>query len=109
MRMIEKDCDYRAAGKFAFFAGRDARMRSAVNASRFSDSQRVRAERVKLGLELVYSCSEVTIDNCKKWIRVKAHNARVRDAKSLRLLESDWAAQGIVKVLTDQGVIYRVA
>ena len=108
MRIAEKETDHQSAGKFAWFAGRDARMKSAVNASRFSNSQHIRAQRIKYALELVYSAEEITIDNCKKWIRVKVHKARVKDVKNLRLLESDWASEGIVKVNTNQGVIYRV-
>lgn len=108
MRMLEKETNYMPAGRFAWFAGRDARMKSLVNASRFTDTQHLLAQRVKLGLEMVYSCEEVTIDNCKKWIRVKVHKARVIDPQNLNLLESDWASKGVSKVVTDQGVIYRV-
>lgn len=107
--MKELDRDYKEAGKFAWFAARDARMRSAINASLFTNAQKVKAERVKLALELVYSCKEVTITNCKKWIRVKVHKGIVRDKKNLSILEQDWAMQGISKVHTNQGIIYHVA
>ena len=107
--MIEKDTEYKNAGNFAWFAARDASMKSAVNASLYSDSQKLKAERVKLALELVYSCEEVTITNCKKWIRVKVHKATVKDRKNLRLLETDWTAQGFTKVYTNQGIIYHVS
>lgn len=104
-----QETEYKSAGNFAWFAARDARMRSIANASLFTDQQKVRAERMKLALEMVYSCSQITITNCKKWIRVKVHQGRVRDRKNLALLEQDWAAQGIMKMLTKQGIIYRVA
>lgn len=84
-------------------------MRSLVNASLFTDAQKIKAERMKYALELVYSCKEVSITNCKKWIRVKVHNAVVRDRKQLQQLEQDWANQGITKINTGQGVIYHVA
>jgi hypothetical protein len=106
--MIVNETEHKSAGRFAFFAARDASLKSAVNASRFSDSQKLRAERMKLGLELVYSAEEVSITNCKKWIRVKVHKATVKDRKHLALLESDWALEGITKVFTNQGVIYHV-
>ena len=106
--MIVNETEHKSAGKFAFFAARDASLKSAVNASRFSDSQKLRAERMKLGLELVYSAEEVSITNCKKWIRVKVHKATVKDRKHLALLESDWALEGITKVFTNQGVIYHI-
>jgi hypothetical protein len=85
--MIERETEHKSAGKFAFFAARDASLKSAVNASRFSDSQKIRAERMKLALEMVYAAEEVSITNCKKWIRVKVHKALIRDRKNLRLLE----------------------
>lgn len=106
--MIVNETEHKSAGRFAFFAARDASLKSAVNASRFSDSQKLRAERMKLGLELVYSAEEVSITNCKKWIRVKVHKATVKDRKHLALLESDWALEGVTRVSTKQGVIYHV-
>lgn len=107
--MQERESEHKSAGQFAWFAARDARMKSLVNASRFSESQKLKAERMKLALEMVYSCEEVSITNCKKWIRVKVHNAIVRNKKDLALLEKDWTTEGITKVNTNQGVIYHVA
>jgi hypothetical protein len=106
--MIINETEHKSAGRFAFFAARDASLKSAVNASRFSASQKLRAERMKLGLEMVYAAEQVSITNCKKWIRVKVHKATIKDRKHLALLESDWALEGITKVYTDQGVIYHV-
>jgi hypothetical protein len=107
--MLEKETEHQSAGRFAWYASRDARMKSAVNASRFTEAQKVKAERVKLGLEMVYSCEKVTIDYCLTWVRVKVHKGTVRDNKNLSLLEGDWGQQGVVKVLTPQSIIYRVA
>jgi len=107
--MQERDSEHKPAGNYAWFAARDARMKSAVNSSLFTDAQKIRAERMKLALEMVYSCEEVSITNCKKWIRVKVHKPVVRDKKNLALLEKDWTNEGITKVHTAQGVIYHVA
>ena len=107
--MQETETNHINAGKFAWFAAREARMNSAINASRFSDFQKLKAERVKLALELVYSADEVSITNCKKWIRVKVHNGTIRDRKNLRMLEQDWTSDGITKCFTGQGIIYHVA
>jgi len=107
--MFAKDTDYKSAGKYAFFAARDASFKSAVNASRFSDFQKLKAERMKLALELLYSCEEVKVTNCIKWIRVKVIKGIIKDRKNLRSFEQDWAAEGITKVTTAQGIIYRVA
>ena len=107
--MITCETEHKTAGQFAWFAARDASMKSAVNASLFSDIQKLKAERMKLALELVYSAESVTITNCKKWIRVKVHNGTIRDRKSLRALESDWTDTGVSKCFTKQGIIYHVA
>jgi len=107
--MQERDSKYKAAGQFAWFAARVARMKSAVNASLFTDAQKIKAERMKVALEMVFSCEEVTITNCKKWIRVKVHKGNVRDKKNLALLEKDWTNDGITKVQTNQGIIYHVS
>ena len=96
------------AGRFAWFAARDAKMRSAVNASRFTDRQKLRAEQIKLALELVYSYKELTLDFTKRHIRVKVSKPNIKNRKVLRECENDWANEGIVKVLTSQGIIYRV-
>ena len=106
--MQEKETEHQSAGNYAWYAARDARMKSAVNSSHFTLSQKVKAERVKLALEMVYSCKEVSITFCKKWIRVKVHNGFVKDKKNLLLLENDWTTEGITKVFTEQGIIYHV-
>lgn len=106
--MIERDSEHKSAGQFAWFAAKDARMKSIANASHFTDAQKITAERVKLGLEMVYNCNKVSITYCKKWIRVKVHEGTVRDKKNLALLESDWSKMGFTKVHTDQGIIYHV-
>lgn len=106
--MITTETEHKSAGRYAFFAAKDASLKSAVNASRFTDTVKLRAERMKLALELVYSCEEVSITNNKTFIRVKVHKAEIRDRKNLRLLEADWNKEGTEKVFTKQGVIYRV-
>jgi len=108
-KIVERETEHRSAGMYAWFAARDASMKSAVNASHFTDKQKVKAERVKLALELVYSCKQVSITYCKKWVRVKVHSGVVRDRKNLKELELQWANEGINKVLTSQGIIYHVA
>lgn len=65
MHITEKEAGFQSAGKFAWFAARDARMRSLVNATTFTDKQKIKAERVKFALEMVYSNSGITVDYCK--------------------------------------------
>ena len=106
--MKELEQDYKPAGQWAWFAERDARMRSAVNSTTFSDAQKLKAERVKLALEMVYSAEKVFIEYRKKFISVKVHKAQVRDRKGLVLLETCYQNEGLEKVKTAQGVTYRI-
>lgn len=92
----------------AFFAQRDARMRNYAMSSTYTQSQRVRAERVKLALELVYRSKEVYINYRKNFIAVKLCNALVRDKQAVADLEQFYAQEGIVKRESAQGTIYRI-
>ena len=106
--MISQETEHKNAGRFAFYAARDASMNHAINASRFTDAQKLKAERVKLALEMVYSADDFSITNNKTFIRVKVHNGIVRNKKMLVLFEADWAKDGISRKLTKQGIIYCV-
>lgn len=106
--MIVQERETKSAGQFAWWAAQDARMRSAVYATTFKDAQKVRAERMRMALEMVYSCTEVSVTYCKKWIRVKVHNGTVRDRRTLATLEQGWASEGITRLNTPQGIIYHV-
>jgi hypothetical protein len=109
MQITEIELNSQSAGRYAFFAARDAAFKSAVNASRFSNQLKLKAERMKLVLEMIYAGDGVSITYCKKWARVKVHNARPRDRKLIKEWEDNWAQDSIVKAVTDQGIIYRVA
>jgi hypothetical protein len=98
----------REAGFFAYAAMRDARMRNEAMKSTYSDSERVRAERMRVGLECVYRSKEVHINYRKKFIAVKLSNAIVRDRASVADLERFYALEGISKEITPQAVIYRI-
>jgi hypothetical protein len=98
------------AAPFAWIAARDAAMKSYAASTLYTDAQKVRAERMKLGLEMVYSARSAFITYRKKFVTIKLDQARVRDRKTLALLEQDYTAQGdITKVVTDQGITYRIA
>jgi hypothetical protein len=107
--MKEKELDTQSAGYYAYAAARDARMRATAMWSHYTDAERVRAERMKLGLELCYSAKGIYINPRTKFIAIKIDKPTVRDRKNLALLEQDYEAQGITKVLTNQGVTYRIA
>jgi len=98
------------AAPFAWIAARDAARKSYAASTLYTDAQKVRAERMKLGLEMVYSARSAFITYRKKFVTIKLDRARVRDRKTLALLEKDYTAQGdITKVVTDQGITYRIA
>ena len=98
------------AAPFAWVAARDAAMKSYAASTLYTEAQKVRAERMKLGLEMVYAARSAYITYRKKFVTIKLDQARVRDRKTLALLEQDYTAQGdITKVITDQGITYRIA
>jgi hypothetical protein len=98
------------AAPFAWIAARDAAMKSYAASTLYTDAQKVRAERMKLGLEMVYSARSAFITYRKKFVTIKLDQARVRDRKTLALLEQDYTTQGdVTKVITDQGITYRIA
>jgi hypothetical protein len=105
------ETNHSKAGRYAFFAKRDAAFKHAMNASRWDDKTKLKADRVMQVLELLYSYQEVKLTNCKRHIRVKVFNPHPRDKASkakLREYETYWAESGIVRVKTPQGIIYRV-
>ena len=107
--MFVTETEHKDAGKYAFYAAKDAKMNSAINASRFSDALKLKAERMKLVLEMAYSCDEVLVHNNKTFIKIKVFNGTVRDRKMLAALEADWDKEGIEKGKTKtQAIIYRL-
>jgi hypothetical protein len=107
--MQTKDLDTKNAGFYAFAAARDARMRAAAMWSHYTQAQRIQAERIKLGLELCYSAKNFYINPRSKFITIKIDKPTVRDRANLAILESDYAKQGITKIVTAQGISYRIA
>jgi hypothetical protein len=104
--MQTKDIETKAAPNKAW-AFVDARMKNTVNASRIPHSEKIRAERMKLALELVYHAKDIYISYGKKGISVKVDQPEVSDHKNLNLLEGDWSKVGVTKKRSEQGVIYR--
>ncbi len=88
-------------------AAADANMRNLANKSCYDNSQQILAERTKLGLEMVYS-GKVFLNYRKKFITLKIADPVVKDSKNLRLLEKQYESDGIVKVVSAQGILYRI-
>lgn len=91
-----------------FFAYNDARMSSIAASTHYNYSQKLQAERMKFVLEVVYGFKDMYITFRKKFIAVKIDNARVRNKVKLAEFETYWSEQGVVKVVTPQGVTYRI-
>ena len=106
--MKERELETQNAGYYAYAAARDARMRAAAMWSHYTEAERVRAERTKLALELSYSDRIFYLNPRGKFITIKIDNPRVKDRANLALLEEDYAAQGITKIVTAQGITYRI-
>jgi hypothetical protein len=106
--MQERELETKNAGYFAYAAARDARMRAAAMWSHYTEAERVRAESMKLALELCYSAKRFFINPRGKFITIKVENPRVKDKYNLELLEMDYELEGITKIVTAQAVIYRI-
>jgi hypothetical protein len=107
--MQATELDVKAA-PFAWIAARDAAIKSYAASTLYTEAQKVRAERMKLGLEMVYAVRAAFVTYRKKFITIKLDQARVRDRRTLVLLEKDYEQCGdITKVVTDQGITYRIA
>jgi hypothetical protein len=105
--MQSRELENQAASN-RWWAARDARMRSIAMASTWSQSKLVQAESMKQVLPLVYACREVYVNPRQKFITIKVEQARVLDKKNLALLEQEWEEKGVLKRVSDQGVIYRI-
>ena len=105
--MFAQELETKSAGQFAWFAARDARIRNYANSTLYTESQKLKAERMKLALELMYSAKKVHINYRKNFVAIKVDSAQVRDRKMLQTLEADWVNEGITKCVSDQGVVYR--
>jgi hypothetical protein len=106
--MKAQELESKSAGYYAYAAARDASIRAIAMWSHYTDKERVRAERMKLGLEMVYNAKNIHINPRGKFIAIKVDQPQVRDRKTLALLEKDYELLGITKVLTEQGVTYRI-
>ena len=106
--MKARELETQGAGYFAYAAARDAQFKSACEAQNYTDAQKLVAERMKLALELCYYNTKVYITFRKKFITVKVNKGQVKDRRNLNLLEKDYESAGYTKVVSNQGVSYRI-
>jgi hypothetical protein len=95
--------------KCKFFAVNDRKMRNAVNSTLYTDAQKTRAIAMKYALEEVYYCKEVHVNYNKTYISIKVDDGRVRDRLQLGRLEEQWQERGVTKLVTAQGISYKLA
>jgi hypothetical protein len=91
-----------------WWAARDARIRSYANSTLYTETEKIRAERMRGALELCYMHSGVHVNFRQRFVAVKVDGAEVKRRGDLRLLEQDWANEGITKRASAQGIIYRI-
>ena len=107
--MQVKEIETKSAGFYAWAASRDAAMKSYAASTSYTPAQKLRAEQIKLGLELCYNSRAIHINFRNKWITIKIDEPRVRDRRNLALLEADYTLQGITKkVNLEGGVLYKI-
>lgn len=106
--MQERDLETKSAGYYAYAAARDAAQRSYAASTKYSDQEKVAAERMKLVIEMMYAARGVHLNYRDKFIAIKIDSPTVVDRKNLKLMESDWTKAGVVKRVTEQGIIYRI-
>ena len=90
-----------------FFAFIDAKRKSTINATHYTDRQKLRAEQIKSALDIMYD-SHSYIEFRKKWIAIKLDKPVVRDMHMLEEFEELWSNEGLTKVITSQGITYRI-
>lgn len=106
--MKASDIDTKDAGKYAWAAARDARIRNYANSSLYTEEQKIKAERMKLVLEMLYTAKSTHINYRKTFITIKLESPVVRDRKNLKDIEATWDSEGITKCISNQGVVYRI-
>lgn len=92
---------------FKWAAMQDARMQNEINKSLYTQKQLVNGDRKFYLLELCYSAKILELNYRKTMISIKVGKPfNLRDRKGLRDLEAVWAAEGIYKKDSAQGITY---
>lgn len=86
-----------------------AKLYSRAQEGLYTDRQKLHAEQIKQVLSVCYNTNLVYISFRKSFIAVKvAAPAGVVNSAILESMENYWQTQGIDKISTPQGIIYRV-
>jgi hypothetical protein len=103
----DKQLDMKEAGFFAAAAARDAKEKNTINKANCSFEEVRRIENARMLFEMAYNSDSLLVNYRKKFNTIKIVNKRVLDKKIAKQLEANLAADGVVKVKTPQGLIYR--
>ena len=101
------ELETKSAARYAYFAAQDAAVKSYAASTHYTSQQKLNAERKKLVLEMAYY-GEVHINYRKKFVALKVVNTNVQNRKLLAELEQDFAEENIARVITAQGIVYRI-
>jgi len=101
------ELETKSAGRYAYFAAQDAAVKSYAASTHYTSQQKLNAERKKLVLEMAYY-GEVHVNYRKKFVALKVVNTNVQNRKLLAQLERDFAEEKIARVITAQGIVYRI-
>lgn len=91
-----------------WFAAQDAHMRNSVNKTIWPDSVHQRVQRMLSVLDMLYA-GNIYEAYGRRRASIKIDRPTVRDRRWLNLMEQEWAEQGVVKTVTPQGILYKVA
>lgn len=91
-----------------WFAAQDARMRNSVNKTIWPESVHQRVQRMLSVLDMLYA-GKIYEAYGRRRVSIKIDRPTVRDRRWLNLMEQEWAEQGVVKTVTPQGILYKVA
>jgi hypothetical protein len=92
----------------AWYAIKDARMQNIAYQSTYSQAQQVAADRMAMVMPMLYNTKGVHINYRKKFIAIKLEEPVIKDRKGLKLLEADYVKAGIIKKISEQGIVYRI-
>lgn len=90
-----------------WWAAQDARMRNLVNKTRWPDAVQLKVQRMLSVLDLLYA-GKIYEAYGRRRVSIKIDRPVILDRRQLSVMEKEWAAQGVVKTITPQGILYQV-
>lgn len=104
--LVERELNVRNAPN-AWAAVKDAQRRNAENRSTYTPKQRAKAQTIFDLLDCAYTYKRMYMNYRKTMISIKLEEAQVKDSEA-RDLDLFLDSEGIKKVRTDQGIVFRI-